>query len=190
MKTLIKTTLPALVALISVPTAAQPSSTNMDDVASFSVRLNPVSSVIYRNAGTDGNLSGNTATEKLEDIGSRTSITLKHYRPKELNVTKFHEDVFGDNDRVLFTVNAPMKTTNGLLTVLSAAAHTQLDSSVIKTAQLMSLIATRELTAEFAYTVDIDKASKFDAIFSGRLNRKTDSDQTDLAASVNYVLKF
>lgn len=149
-----------------------------------------IPSVVYINAATESQLAGTVnQISSLENRGN-TSLRVLVFRANDLSITNFHSNILAKDDHASFTVNAPMQAVNGALTFAGTVAQTPLDSSLTKQIQLLSLVATRKINAELAYSAKINSYSRFYSAITYRLHPNAGSGKSDVIASFIYKLNL
>jgi hypothetical protein len=189
MKLIISSIFPVLAALLSIPSFAQ--TLRIDPVSDiFPLAMTQyIPSVVYKNAAAENQLAG---VDTIPGFGNGTnaSLNVKIFRVDVLGMTNSRINMFSRNDRASFTANAPMPIVNRTLCFVGTVFQTQLDSSVTKWIQVLSLVATQRINASFTYSAKIDKYSSFDSVMTYRLHPATDLGRTDVVASFQYRIKF
>lgn len=192
MKSVKSSVFTVLAVLLSMPALAQSFGADPVSAASSSTMPQHISSVVYMNAATENQLAGTVSVGTITDFGDGTSTSLKvkFFRADSLGMTNSRSDMFSGNDRASFTVNAPMPLVDGALSLAGTVYQAPVDSTVSKWTQVLSLVVTRKINAEFAYSAKINKYSSFDSVIAYRLHPATDSGRSDVLVSVKYGIKF
>ena len=181
----------ALAALSSMPSLAQ-SEEKPISMPPSSATQQHILSVAYKNATIEKYTAEPISVNQLPDFGvdANTELKLKSFRSEGLSMMNFRNNTLIKNDLTSFTVNAPTPGVNGALSFVGAVYQTQVDSTLTKWIQVLSLVATRKISAEFAYSAKVNKYSSFDSAITYRLHPATDSGKSDVVASIHYGVKF
>jgi hypothetical protein len=187
MKLIISSVFTMLTVLSSMPSLAQ---SEIKPISADSSSATPqhILSVVYKSTAVETPPAGTTSPDQISGFGddTNTSSKLKLFRQDGLSMTNSHSNMFVKDDRASFTVNAPMPEVNGALSLVGTACQTQVDSTVAKWVQVLSLVATRKLNAEVAYSAKINKNSSIDSVIAYRF----DSGNSGAVASIKYGIKF
>lgn len=145
-------------------------------------------SVVYKNAAIENQQVGSLSLDQIPSLGDDidTSLKLKVFRQKSLSMKSFSSNMFVKDDRASFTVNVPTQEVNHVLSLVGTLYQAQVDSTVAKWAQVLSMVATRKINAEFAYSAKINKYSSIDSSIAYRF----DAGSSGMAASIKYGIKF
>lgn len=191
MKLILSSVFSALAALSSMPSLAQ-SETKPISVASSSATQQHILSVVYQNATIEKYTAGTLPVNQIPDFGdeTNTALNVNNFRSNGLSMTNSRSSTFIKNDLASFTVNAPAPAVNGALSFLGTVHQSQVDSALTKWIQVLSLVATRKINAEFAYSAKVNQYSSFSSAITCRLHPATDSGKSDVIASVRYGIKF
>jgi len=189
MKLMVSSNFSVLAALLSMPSFAQIFESDPVADISPSAMTQHFPSGVYKNAEFENQPVGVDAIPGF-DNGMNASLNVKFFRVDGLGMTNSRSNMFSKNDRASFTANAPMPAVNDTLCFVGTVFQTQLDSSVTKWIQVLSLVATQKINASFAYSAKVDKYSGFDSAITYRLHPATDSGRTDVVVSVQYGIKF
>jgi hypothetical protein len=185
-KALVSGTFSIMVALSSASSLAQQLDTDpaQTTVSALQERIAPI---IYKNASIEG-LAVEQASSMVEN--ANTARKLRVYRAADMKVASQRCNTFLANDRLSFAINAPTPRMNGALTLAGTALQTEVNESVSAWAQVLSLVATRKISAEFAYAAKIDKNSSFDSAIAYKLHQHSDSGKPLVVASIKYGVRF
>lgn len=192
MNTLISRIFLVLVALWSMSSLAQPFETTSPAQPSTSVFMpQPVSPEAYRNAAGE-NQAETLSVDQASSFGGGGNASLKRmaFRTNDLGVTNSRDNMLVKNDRASFTLNAPMPAVNGALGFAGIVNQAPLDSSLVKWVQVLSLVATRKINAELAYSAKINNYSRFDSAITYRMHPDAGSGESGVAASFKYSVSF
>lgn len=178
--------------LLSMPLLAQSFGANPVSDTSPSAMPQHIPSVVYKNAATANQLAGTISVDQTAGFGEgqNTSLRVRFFRANGLSMENSRSNMFIKDDHASFTVNAPTPLVNGALSFVGTVYQTPVDSSVTKVLQVLSLVATRRINAEFSYSAKVNKYSSFDSVIAYRLHPATDSGKSDVVASVRYGIKF
>jgi len=179
--------------LWAMPSLAQSFGTDPVSVTSSPAMPQHISSVVYKSAATENQLSGTLPVTQVPGLGDEASKSskVKFFRPDRLGMTNSRNNMLIKNDRTSFSLNAPMPAVNGVLSFVGTVYQTPLDGSATKWIQVLSLAATRRINAEYAYSAPINKYSRLDSVIAYRLHPATGSGKSsDVAASLQYSIKF
>lgn len=186
-------TFAVLAAFLSMPSLAQPFEANPVSDVSPSPMSQQMSPVVYKNAAAENQLAGTLSVDQASGLGREvnTSLKVKFFRVDGLSMTNSRSNMFSRNDRASFTVNAPMPAVNGALSFVGTVYQAPFDSSTTKWIQVLSLVATRKINVEFAYSAKVSRYSSFDSVIAYRLHPATDSEKSsEVVASFKYGIKF
>lgn len=137
--------------------------------------------VVYRNAMIE-NLVVEQASNMVESAGSGRK--LKVFRTRNMNM------VLLKGEQTSFAVKGYTSRVNGALTLAGTALQTEVNESLTAWTQMLSMVATRKISAEFAYVEKIDKSSKFDSVIAYKLRSDSNAGKPEMIASIRYGLKF
>lgn len=184
---LISCAISIVVALSSAPSLAQQLEAAHAQTTASAAMQEKVAPVIYKNAAIE-NLTIEQASTIAES--ANTSQKLRAFRAADMKVASQRCNTFAANDRLSFTINAPTPRVNGALTLVGTALQTEVNESVSAWAQVLSLVATRKINAEFAYAARIDKNSSFDSVIAYKLHQNSVSGKPVVVASIKYGVRF
>jgi hypothetical protein len=189
---IMKLIISSVFSVLAAPSLAQPFGTGAVTAVPPSKMPQHISSVVYKNASIENKLTGVLSVDQIPGSGdaANTTLKLKFFRTDNLGMTNSSSNMLLRNDRASFTVNAPMPTVNGALSFVGTVYQTPVDSSVARLVQVLSLMATRKINAEFAYSAKINKYSNFNSVIAYRLHPTTDSGKSDVVASFQYGIKL
>ena len=152
----------------------------------------PVSTLSYKKlvtknlAGAEVSVSQDVTFWQAEKaLWNATSI-----RTNALSITFPRTGIIMENDRASLSIYAPMQSVNGALSFAGYVSQSRMNDSLVKLAQVLSFAARRQINTEFAYSVNVNKYSKFDSIITYRLNAGADSGKSDVVVGVRYDIKF
>lgn len=193
MNALISNSFLVVAALSSMPSSAQPIEPDPAQASTSVFMTQHVPSGAYRDDAAE-----NQATETLPvdqgsgfgGVGGNASPGRMSFRANDLSMTNFRDNLLVRNDRASFTVKAPMAAVNGTLGFAGIVNQAPLDSSLIKWVQVLSLVATRKINAELAYSAKINNYSRFDSAITYRLRPDVAAGESDVVASFKYSVSF
>ena len=174
-------------ALSSASALAQQRETVPAQTAVSAAMQERVAPVVYKNAAIE-NLAIEQAASMVEN--TKTSQKLRVFRAADMKVANQRCNTFVANDRLSFAINAPTPGVNGALTLAGTAFQSEVNESVAAWAQVLSLAATRKISAEFGYAAKIDKNSSFDSVITYKLHSNADSGKPVVVASIKYGVRF
>ncbi|TXT21772.1 MAG: hypothetical protein FD134_2578 [Gallionellaceae bacterium] len=186
-KALVSGTFSIMVALSSASSLAQQLGTDPAQTTVSAALQERIAPVIYKNAAIE-DLAAKQASYMVEN--ANTARKLRVYRAADMKVASQRCNTFLANDRLSFAINAPAPRMNGALTLAGTALQTEVNESVSAWAQVLSLVATRKISAEFAYAAKIDKNSSFDSAIAYKLHQNSDSGKPIVVASIKYGVRF
>ena len=192
MKTLMSNIFAVLTALLSMSSLALPFGVSPAQVLPSATMQQNTPSVVYKNTATENQLAGTLSVDQIPGFRDRANTPQKAivFRTHDLSITSFRSNMLVKDDRASFTVNAPMQAVNGALTFVGTVAQTPLESSLTRLIQVISLVATRKINAELAYSAKMNSYSRFDSVITYRLHPNTDSGKSDVVASINYKISL
>jgi len=152
----------------------------------------PITSVVYKNAAGNGMQPVMESTNQVSNLRSAAKDLLKStsIHINTLNVTIPRTGIFMGNDRVSFSIYAPMQAVNNTLSFAGYIAQARMDESLVTSIQVLSLVAKRQINTKLKYSVKIDNHSHFESAITYKFNPSTDSGKSDIAASVRYTINF
>lgn len=186
-KALISGALSTMMALVSASSLAQQLELVPAQATVPAAMQERVAPVVYRNAAIE-----NLAIEQVSNMveSANTSRKPRVFRAADMKVASQRCNTFVSNDRLSFAVNVPTPRVNGALTLAGTALQSEVNESVAAWAQMLSLVATRKISAEFAYAAKIDKNSSFDSAIAYKLHQNSDSGKPVVVASIKYGVRF
>ena len=122
--------------------------------------------------------------------GGTNSRNVRILRVEDLNMVSSRSNIFLGADQVSFVVSAQTSAANRGLSLVSTAYQAPLNATMSKWIQILSLVSTRKINAEFVYSVKVSKSSKFESIISCNLHPATDTGRADVVARFQYGIKF
>jgi len=137
--------------------------------------------VVYKNAAI-GNLVVEHASNMVEGAG--TGRKPRIFRTRNMNMTLVK------GEQTAFAIKGSTSKVNGVLTLAGTALQTEVNESLTAWAQMLTMIATRKVSAEFVYTEKIDKSSSFDSVIAYKLRSDSNAGKPEMIASVRYGIKF
>lgn len=152
----------------------------------------PIPTLIYRNGVTDTMAVGEVSVRQISAFweAERALWNATSIRTNVLSMKIPLTGAVMSNDRASFSVYAPMQSVNGALSLAGYVTQSRLNDSLVNLAQVLSFAARRQINTEFAYSVNVDRHSKFDSAITYRLNPDSASDRPDVVVSVRYRVKF
>lgn len=114
----------------------------------------------------------------------------KFFRAEELGMTNSRGNMFMEGDHASFAVNASIPKINGMLSLVGTVYQARLDSTASRLVQVLSLVATRKMNAELAYSAKISRNSSLDSVISCNFHPDAGSGRADVAARIQYGIKF
>ncbi len=137
--------------------------------------------VVYKNAMI-GSLVVEQASNMVESAGS--GRRLKVFRTRNMNTTLLR------GEQSSFAIKGYTSRVNGALTLAGTALQTEVNESLTAWAQVLSMAATRKVSAELVYVEKIDKSSRFDSVIAYKLRSDSNAGKPEMIANVRYVIKF
>ena len=183
-----------LIALLPISSLILPSDSGAVLAATFLPAPQPIASVAYKNAMLENRVASNASVNITTVFGdtdnflSNLRSSLRSNRINNLSVGILRTDMYVSNDRASFEVYAPMATVNRALSVVKAISKSPLDDAVAAWIQTLLLINKRQLTAELAYSVKINRYSNIDSGIIYRLNPDGGSGKS--VASLRFSTRF
>lgn len=186
-KALISGPFSIMVAFSSASSLAQQLDTAPAQTAVSAAMQERIAPVTYKNAAIE-----ELAVEQASSMvgNANTARKFRVYRAADMKVASQRCNTFLANDSLSFAINAPTPRVNGALALAGTALQTEVNESVSAWAQVLSLVATRKISAEFAYAAKIDKNSSFDSAIAYKLHHNSDSGKPVVVASIKYGVRF
>lgn len=151
-----------------------------------------IPSVVYTNGlASDQRMevaSGETATGFGD--GASRSLRLKLFRIEGLSITNSRSNMLLRDDHASFMVMAPSPTVNKALSLASTIYQAEIDSTVTRWVQVLSLASTRRINAEFAYSARVGRYGSLNSVISCSLHPDAGSGRADVAAHIQYAIRF
>ena len=145
-------------------------------------------------------LSGSTGSAIHQDVaasmGSRedeaygASTKRKIYRVEGLGLVSSRSNVLMTGDNTSFAVKAAMPRIDGTLTLVGTLKQARLDNETTRWIQVLSLLATRRVNAEFTYAAQVSRKASFNTTVSCGLHPSDGSGAAELRADFRYTLNF
>lgn len=145
------------------------------------------SGTLAGNQGAFSSVAGSTTDPKT---GEHESSGIKIYRIESLRLASTGSNALRDGDNYSFVARAMTSRVNGMLSLVSTAKQAKVDGSVAQWLQILSLLATREINAEFAYSMKLSKHSSLDSGISCNLHPVSGNGMADMAAHIQYTFRF
>lgn len=139
--------------------------------------------VTYRNAMVE-NLVVVQASNMVERAGSGGGRRLKVFRVRNMNMALLQ------SEHSSLVVKGSTSRVNGTLTLAGTVFQTEMNESMAAWAQLLSMAASRKVSAEFAYVEQINKSSRFDSMIAYKLRSDSNDGKPEMIASIRYGIKF
>lgn len=139
--------------------------------------------VTYRNAMVE-NLVVVQASNMVERAGGNSGRRLKVFRVRNMNMALLQRE------QSFLVVKGSTSRVNGALTLAGTVFQTEMNESLAAWAQLLSMAATRKVSAEFAYVEQINKSSRFDSVMVYKLRSDSNAGKPEMIASIRYGIKF
>ncbi|MDH4285758.1 MAG: hypothetical protein OEV35_10620 [Gallionellaceae bacterium] len=137
--------------------------------------------VVYKNAAI-GSVVVEHASNMVEGAGSGQK--LKVFRVRNMNMTLLK------GERSSFAIKGSTSRVNGVLTLAGTTLQSEVNESMAAWAQMLTMVATRKVSAEFVHTEKIDKSSSFDSVIAYKLRSDSNAGKPEMIASVRYGIKF
>jgi hypothetical protein len=192
MNTLISRIFLVLAALLPMSSLAQPFETGPAQPSASVFMPQAALPEAYKNVAGENQAAETLSVDQASSFGGGGNASLRRmvFRTNDLSVTNFRDNMLVKNDRASFTVNAPMPAVNGALGFAGIVSQAPLDSSLIKWVQVLSLVATRKINAELAYSAKINNYSRFDSAITYRMRPDAGSGESGVVASFKYSVSF
>lgn len=186
-KSLMSYSFSILATIASAPSLAQQfEATPIQTMPSVAMQEN-LAPVVYKNAALES-LTIEQASNMVEN--ANTSRKLRVFRINNMNLASNRNNMFAVNDRASFRIMGRTPGLNNALTLAGTALQAEMNESLTAWAQMLSLVATRRINAEFAYAAKIDKSSSLDSVIAYNLRPNSDSGKPVVVASVKYGIRF
>lgn len=137
--------------------------------------------VVYKNAMIE-NLVVEQASNIVEGAGSGRKLKVFRTRNMSMMLLK--------GEQSSFVIKGSTSRVNGALTLAGTALQTEVNESLTAWAQVLSMAATRKVSAELAHVEKIDKSSRFDSVIAYKLRSDSNAGKPEMIASVRYGIKF
>ena len=124
------------------------------------------------------------------ELAGREPSRIKIYRAEGLSMANTGSNMLLRDDSFYFTTKAMTSNVNGILSFISTARQSKLDDSTTRWIQVLSLLATREINTELAYSVPLSRSSSIDSNISCNLRIVSGTGAADMAAHIRYNFKF
>lgn len=122
--------------------------------------------------------------------GTSRPLRLKLFRIEGLSFTNSRSNMLLRDDQASYMVRAPTPTVNKALSLVSTIYQAEMDSTVTRWVQVLSLASTRRINAEFVYSARISRNSSLDSVISCSLHPDAGSGMADVVAHIQYAIRF
>jgi hypothetical protein len=178
-----------LAALLSKPSSAQTSEPNSVLLAAHFSEAQLVMPVTYKNAMTEPRAAKPSADQFAGSKASRWPA-IRFVRGNNISKSISRVNLFTRSDRFSSAIYAPMRKVNNALSFMGTVLQTQWEDSMVAWIQTLSLLARRQVNADFSYSMRVDDHSRFDSIVSYRLDPATNQGKPSAIASLQYHSRF